>query len=530
MKRIIIICVSLFCLALVICIVLGISHSSSVFHHNASKLTEEYTGEYDYFYHSRKMLKDVQESPTEFVTPDDLTKIEENTFGNYNELRKIYISRNIRNIDAKAFIHCNNLDSIIVDSRNKYYISRGNCLIEKSTNTLVVGSKNSIIPKGVTTIGKYAFSGCQGLKDIEFPEGVTTIQSSCFDRCKDLASIKIPKSVERIDSGNVFSQCANLKSITVDKDNQFYDSRDNCNCIISTHDNTIITGCNNSIVPKSAKAIGKNAFRGCTKLSQLNIPANSVKEIGINAFADCSALKRIMLPDGVKEIKPLAFANCRSVKEVFISKSVERIGIEYIIGLQGLANHEVAMRDVFLNCDSIKSIVVDKRSPHFDSRKNCNCIIKGNLLIRGCNNSSIPEGVEYISPNAFRNCNDILTLIFPKSLRSISGHAFYNCSNIRKIECKGNRIIEIYNDTFVPDLFFYKKCYLFVPENMTRKYREHELWGHFEHIESIKVSKPLFTRELLINIASTGMLLLLAVIIVIRLIRSRREKIIYRRK
>ena len=97
MKRIIIICVSLFCLALVICIVLGISHSSSVFHHNASKLTEEYTGEYDYFYHSRKMQKDVQESPTEFVTPDDLTKIEENTFGNYNELRKIYISRNIRN-------------------------------------------------------------------------------------------------------------------------------------------------------------------------------------------------------------------------------------------------------------------------------------------------------------------------------------------------------------------------------------------------------------------------------------------------
>ena len=65
---------------------------------------------------------------------------------------------------------------------------------------------------------------------------------------------------------------------------------------------------------------------------------------------------------------------------------------------------------------------------------------------------------------------------------------------------------------------------------MIRKYREHELWGHFEHIESIKVSKPLFTRELLINIASTGMLLLLAVIIVIRLIRGRREKIIYRRK
>ena len=286
MKRIIIICVSLFCLALVICIVLGISHSSSVFHHNASKLTEEYTGEYDYFYHSRKMQKDVQESPTEFVTPDDLTKIEENTFGNYNELRKIYISRNIRNIDAKAFIHCNNLDSIIVDSRNKYYISRGNCLIEKSTNTLVVGCKNSIIPKGVTTIGKYAFSGCRGLKNIKIPEGVTTIQSSCFDRCKNLASIKIPKSVERIDSGNVFSQCVNLKSITVDKDNQFYDSRDNCNAVIYKNSNRLLFGCCNTYIPDTVTAIDNNAFYACRNLKSINIPA-SVTSIGYYAFNHC---------------------------------------------------------------------------------------------------------------------------------------------------------------------------------------------------------------------------------------------------
>ncbi len=65
MKRIIIICVSLFCLALVICIVLGISHSSSVFHHNASKLTEEYTGEYDYFIihgRCRKMFRRVRQN------------------------------------------------------------------------------------------------------------------------------------------------------------------------------------------------------------------------------------------------------------------------------------------------------------------------------------------------------------------------------------------------------------------------------------------------------------------------------------
>ena len=273
------------------------------------------------------MQKDAPESPTEFVTPDDLTKIEENTFGNYNELRKIYISRNIRNIDAKAFIHCNNLDSIIVDSRNKYYISRGNCLIEKSTNTLVVGSKNSIIPKGVTTIEECVFNGCENLSSVSIPKSVTAIGDFAFEDCEKLLSIEIPNNVTTIGNrafygcgrltsitipGRVtnigdraFSKCYSLTSIKV-INNKHYDSRNNCNAIIETNSNALIVGCLKTIIPSSVSTISKRAFDGYSHLTSITIP-EGVQYIEDDAFYDCY-LSTVFLSNSIISIGNDAFS------------------------------------------------------------------------------------------------------------------------------------------------------------------------------------------------------------------------------
>ena len=55
-------------------------------------------------------------------------------------------------------------------------------------------------------------------------------------------------------------------------------------------------------------AIAKEAFKGCTELTSVEIP-NSIENIGDNAFDGCTALHLITIGSGIKEIGVRAFAN-----------------------------------------------------------------------------------------------------------------------------------------------------------------------------------------------------------------------------
>lgn len=68
------------------------------------------------------------------------------------------------------------------------------------------------IPAGITGIGERAFSGCSGLTKVTIPDGVTSIGSFAFFSCTGLASITFPASAAEIDT-YVISRCQNLKDI-----------------------------------------------------------------------------------------------------------------------------------------------------------------------------------------------------------------------------------------------------------------------------------------------------------------------------
>ena len=89
------------------------------------------------------------------------------------------------------FGQCDNLESIIVDQNNTVYDSRDNCnaIVETSTNTLIAGCKDTIIPDSVTSIGTMAFSECYKLSSIIIPNNITSIGYSAFDQCSELFSI-----------------------------------------------------------------------------------------------------------------------------------------------------------------------------------------------------------------------------------------------------------------------------------------------------------------------------------------------------
>ena len=193
-----------------------------------------------------------------------VTSIDEIAFYYCEGLTSVNIPSSVTKIGNFAFGNCPALTSIVVESGNPRYDSRNNCnaIISTADNTLIYGCKNTMIPNSVTKIGNFAFEGCHGLTSIVIPNSVTAIGNKAFYNCDGLTSINISNSVTAI-GDNVFENCDELASIVIESGNPRYDSRDNCNAIIETADNTLIVGCKNTTIPNSVTSIGNFAFCYC---------------------------------------------------------------------------------------------------------------------------------------------------------------------------------------------------------------------------------------------------------------------------
>ncbi len=103
----------------------------------------------------------------------------------------VTIPSTVNEIFTTPFAGSISLTTMTVASGNTTYDSRDNCnaIIETSTNTLIAGCKNSIIPISVTSIGDGAFSQCTGLTSVTIPNSVTSIGKNAFNSCTGLTSV-----------------------------------------------------------------------------------------------------------------------------------------------------------------------------------------------------------------------------------------------------------------------------------------------------------------------------------------------------
>ena len=278
------------------------------------------------------------------------------------------------------------------------------------------GLTSVTIPNSVTNIGSGAFSGCSGLTSIIIPNSVTSIGGNAFYKCSGLTSVTIPNSVTSIE-GAAFADCSGLTSITVAQGNTKYDSRDNCNAIIESASNRLISGCKTTIIPNTVTSIGNYAFCGCSGLTSVTIP-NSVTSIGESAFRICSGLTVVTIPNSVTAIYGDAFNSCSGLTSITIPNSVTNIG-----------------SGAFSGCSGLISINVVSGNTKYDSRDNCNAIIESasNTLIAGCKTTIIPNTVTSIGNYAFYGCSGLTSVTIPNSVTSIGYSAFSDCSGLTSV-------------------------------------------------------------------------------------------------
>ena len=164
----------------------------------------------------------------------------------------------------------------------------------------------------------------------------------------------------------------------------------------------------------------------------VNIPSSfsysginyTVKTIGNACFASCK-MSSVIIPNSVTSIKLQAFSGCSNLTSITIPNSVYSIDMRV---------------NPFYGCDQLTTIEVDRDNYWYDSRDNCNAIIRtsSNQLICGCKTTTIPASITSIGENAFAGCSGLKSVTIPNSITSIADAAFFGCSGLTTITIPNN--------------------------------------------------------------------------------------------
>ena len=352
---------------------------------------------------------------TSVAIPNSVTYIGDYAFSS-SGLKSVTIPNSITNIGRETFAYCTNLTSVS-------------------------------IPNGVTSIGFQAFRGCESLASFAIPNSVTHIGSWALGDCKAITSIIIPKSVTSLGYGAI-SACPNLTEIRVDEGNTKYDSQENCNAIIETSSNTLISGCQTTVIPNSVTSIGYAAFSKCHNLTSITIP-EGVTRIDMVAFGNCMNLNCVVIPSSVVSIGAQAFSGCRV--SVHISDIAAWCNIIFD------ASARPFLYDLYLNGEVVKDLV-------------------------------IPAGVTSIGCSSFWGAN-LTSVTIPNSVTSIGSWSFHDCTSLTDVYCYAENVPFTHAEAFSGSLI--STATLYVPKTSVEQYSSAAPWSKFGTIKGFADSYQL---------------------------------------
>ena len=291
-------------------------------------------------------------------------------------------------------------DNIFKDCKNLQQVNLSN-MTEIGSNAFTGSALNAVtIPASVTIIRTQAFMSCSDLATLHFEEGSheLLLETEAFFACKkmDLANDGVlPSRIISI-AARTFQGCGITK--------------------LTLPQNDKLTGVSrkldfNGVPTENMGALGYGAFFGCSKLTDLTIPAN-VTVINEVVFQDCN-LQNVTFKDATKitEIQMYAFANNMNLTGLFADKH--------------FGNLKTIGEGAFLNCFKLTD------ADFYNLTKNVTRIER--QTFRNCHEGlktiDIHSGITFIGDGAFAD-NTAVTKVIVHSGTQIDARTYNGSQGI----------------------------------------------------------------------------------------------------
>ena len=285
--------------------------------------------------------------------------------------------------------------------------------------------------------------------------------------------------------------------------------------------------------------VENNNFRNCTAITKMIVPDNFTRLSGSQAFYITSNMTEIELPDTITSMGSYTFGGS-GITSFHVPQSLTAVGYYsftcpnltavYIKDLSAYCKisfasnnscplyngHYLYLNDVLItdlvvpnditkmdgfqfygfygnsitipsgltnigdrtfSRSNVTSIIVDVNNTVYDSRNNCNAIIKksDNSLVKGCSTTVIPNTVTKLNNHCFMDTPNLTTMDIPSSVTSIGNEAFRYCSSATAITIRATTPPTLGNNVFNDT----NSCPIYVPSASVETYKETTKWSDY---------------------------------------------------
>lgn len=281
---------------------------------------------------------------------------------------------------------------------------------------------------------------------------VTTVEASAFQSCSNLVEVNIPCSIVNIEvgsqgpngTGSCFQSCSKLEAVNIypvdgvsPEDIRYYSIEG-----VLIYNNEFNgyeikyfpynTKGGTYTIPSIVTTIPINAFRSCSKITEIIIPASVIK-IDESAFQSCSQLTTITFlePNEGEPVNELVLG-----EKVFQSNSALEI-----INLP--ARLKSFNPNIFTSCSKLHTINVIGNYENASYASLDGVLLSANKTeiiyfprAKGTTYTT-PVGVQTIAESAFESCKQLTEINISGQITLIGKNAFKGCINLEKINFLG---------------------------------------------------------------------------------------------